>query len=250
MSLESSVLSSEEFKTWGKSVVLLAHVTTRIKGRKDEDLLQKKGGRGFPHLVALDAEGNVTAKLSGSRDVAGFKTMMDSGAKYTATAAKAEKSVDDKVFLFGHDIEMGNLKFEAAKARAAEIGKVTDEQQKKIDAGLLGLEIKGAMPKGRGNTAGELAAGKKFAEMYAAGREPTTDQLIQPFFILMMKHAEAEKNADLFGKALAKLRASFGDNPRAKGFFATQDKRLEALKAAGETKEEEGADEGDDDGGM
>jgi hypothetical protein len=250
MALEGSVLSSEEFKTWGKSVVLFAHVTTRIKGRKDDDLLGKKGGRGFPHLVALDAEGNVTAKLSGGRDVAGFKTMMESGAKYTAIASKAEKSTDDKVFLFGHDIEMGNLKFEDAKKRAAEIGKVTDEQKKKMDAGLLGLEIQDAMPKGRGDTAGEMAAGKKFAEMYTAGREPTTDQLIQPFFILMMRYAETEKNADLFGKALGKLKAKFGDNPRAKGFFDAQDKKLEALKAAGEKKEDEGADEGDDEGGM
>ena len=40
------MLSSPEFKEFGKDVVLFAHITTRIPGRKHDGLLSEKGFRG------------------------------------------------------------------------------------------------------------------------------------------------------------------------------------------------------------
>jgi hypothetical protein len=80
-------------------------------------------------------------------------------------------------------------------------------------------------------TALALAAGKKFAEMWAAGREPATEEQISRFFGPILEYAHETKDAALFEKALGKLRDAFGKNPRSAGFFKKQDERLEALKA-------------------
>ncbi len=229
---------------------MFAHVTTRLEGRKYENLLSEKGFGGFPSLAALDENGDVIAKLSGNRDVAGFRAMMDSGAKLMAIRAKEDKSLDDHVFLLKHDIEMGNAKLDDAKDRVSKLEGLSDAQKKEIDGLLTDLEIADAMgsPKSREEyEALSEAAGKKFAEMWAAGREPTSEAAFQSFFIALLGHAEREGDADLFERALGKLREKFGDNARAKGFFDAQEKRLEALKASGDDDDADDADGEDDD---
>lgn len=231
------MLSTKEFGEFAKEYVVLAHVTTRIKDRKDDDLLSKKGGRGFPHLVALDSNGDVISQLKGGRTVEGFRAMMADGAKFVAVRGKKEKSLDDEIFLLGHDISMGNVDLAKAKERAAALKGLSDAQKKEVDGALLGLEIQAAMPKGAKSQeeakAQTVAAGKLFAEMWAAGREPTAESAIGNFFSAILEHAEAAKDAALFEKALDKLRAKFGANPQAAGFFKKQEERLAALKNAG-----------------
>lgn len=243
------MLSTPEFKEFSKEFVMFCHITTLLKDRKDDDLLGKKGGRGFPYLVALDQNGDVIAQAS-DRSVEGFRSMMADGAKFVEVRAKPEKTLDDEVFLLKHDIRMGNADLEQAKARMEKLKGLSDEQKKELDGLLLGLEIQSLMPKARTPEEAKpqiLAAGKRFAEMWAEGREPTDEQHVQPFFIFMLDHAESVKDAALFEKALEKLRAKFGDNPRAKGFFDKQDERLAQLKSGGEEpkKEESGPESGD-----
>jgi len=229
---------------------MFAHVTTRVEGRTYENLLSEKGFSGFPSLAALDDNGDIIAKLSGSRDVAGFKTMMESGAKFMTVRAKAEKTLDDEVFLLKHDIDMGNVELAEAKDRVGKLEGLTDAQKVEIEGLLTNLEVKAALgnPTSREEAAVLAeAASKKFAEMWAAGREPTSDDQIQPFFILMLDHAERENDADLFERALGKLKEKFGDNPRAARFFDAQDERLAKLKSAGDDDDGgEDAEDGDD----
>jgi hypothetical protein len=229
---------------------MFAHVTTRIEGRKHEGLLSEKGFRGFPSLAALDEKGDIIAKLSGNRDVAGFEAMMASGAQFMEVRGKAEKTLDDEVFLLKHDISMGNAKLADAKDRVAKLEGLSDEQQQEIDALLTDLEIQDAMGNPSSREDAEIlakAAAKKFADMWAAGREPTSDEAFQPFFILMLDHAEREGDADLFERALGKLKEKFGDNPRAARFFDAQNGRLEKLKAAGEPDTDGESHEGGED---
>lgn len=238
------MLSTKEFGDFSKEFVMFCHITTRIEGRKYDDLLSKKGGTGFPYLVALDANGDVIAQLEGGRTVEGFRAMMAEGAKFVALRGKEKKTLDDEIFLLEHDISMGNADLAAAKARMAALKGLNEAQKKELDGALLGLEIKAAMPTSRDpaeQKAQMVAAGKSFAAMWAAGREPTADASIQPFFIFMLDYAESEKDAALFEKALDKLRAKFGSNPQAAGFFKKQDARLEALKAAGGGPKKDGA---------
>lgn len=229
------MLSTEEFKKFAGEYVVFAHVTTRIKDRKYDGLLQEKGGRGFPHLVAMSKDGDVTAALTGERTVAGFRAMMEAGAKFESVKSKAVKTTDDEIFLLKHDVSMGNVKLDGAKERAAKLKDLTEAQKKEIDGLLLGLEIQASLPTSRNpeeNKAQAAAAGKKFAEMWAAGRTPSGDDgAIGGFYSMILEHAESVKDADLFEKALGKLRESFGSRPQTAAFFKKQDARLAALKA-------------------
>jgi len=246
--LESSVLSTKEFGEFAKEFVMFCHVTTRIEGKKDDDLLSKKGGTGFPYLTALDAKGRVTAKLTGGRTVEGFRAMMADGAKLDALRANEKRTPDEEFRLLQHDMSVANVGVEEARVSVAAAKGLNDAQKKELDGAILGLEIQAALPKPKNAEEAKsqgLAAGKVFAEMWAAGREPTDDQHIQPFFIFMLDHAQWTKDAALFEKALEKLRAKFGANPQAAGFFKKQDERLAAMKADGtapEPKEPDGSE--------
>ena len=76
------------------------------------------------------------------------------------------------------------------------------------------------------------AAGKKFYDLQKAGKPaPTSEQAIQPYFILGMNTAEELKDAAVFEGNLKALKAKFADNPQAKKFFEAKEKKLEELKA-------------------
>jgi hypothetical protein len=212
-------------------VVLFAHITSKVEGDKYPDLLTEKGGRGFPHLAILDAGGNVVAKPP-SRTVEGFQTALAEGRKLADLKAKKDPTAAEQVDLLILEIGLGGLKFDEAKERAGAIKGLDEELEAKLAQGLLPLEVRSLLPAGR-NPAPELriAAGKTFAEMFRAGRIPADDESIQPFFIFMLDHAEAVKDAELFRTALGKLTERFGDNPRAKGFFDAQQARLAKLEA-------------------
>lgn len=232
---------------------MFAHVTTRLEGRKYENLLSEKGFGGFPSLAALDADGDTIAKLSGNRDVAGFRAMMAEGAKLMEIRAKAEKTLEDQVFLLEKDMALGNLELAEAKERVAAVEGLTDEQKAKFGGMLTDLEIKEAMGSPTSREEAEAfakAAGPKFVEMLEAGREPSgeDDGTYQPFFILILNVAEERGDAGLFERALGKLKAKYGDNPRAARFFEAQDERLEKLKAGADESDESGEESGDDDG--
>lgn len=247
------MLSSEEFKNWGKNVVLFAHVTTHIEGRKNDDMLGKKGGQGWPHIVALDANGDVTAK-AGGRSVEGFAAMIESGKKYTAIATKAEKTSDDKLFLLEHALDMGSVDAAEATKQLAAIEGVAADKKKGVEARIFDLAIAGEVPKTRlGREEFEkfrIDAGKKFAGWMKEGKEPSGSNpgIYARFFEWMMAYAESEKNADLFETCIDKLRAKF-DNPNAKKFLDAQQKKLEEMRK-GSDDAEDGNDDEDEDGGM
>jgi hypothetical protein len=110
------VLSTAEFQALGKEAVLFGHITTQIKGRKDDDLLGRKGGKGFPYVVAMDAEGRITAALA-DRSVAGFQAMLVQAREQEAKRARKDLPATDAAALLEFDLSVGNLT--AAEATAA-----------------------------------------------------------------------------------------------------------------------------------
>jgi hypothetical protein len=222
------VLSTADFKGFAKEVVPFLHVTSHVEGEKNPDLLSEKGGQGFPYVVAMDAEGRVTAVLKG-RSLPDFRAMVESGKAYTARREKKDLSLDERIEMFRFDLKVGNLDLEGGRAALAAMKGLSKEQKAELEGALMGLEIRSLAPKSRDPEAAR-AAGKAYAAMWKEGREPTTDDDCQPFFIFMLDHAEAEKDAELFEKALKKLKDRFGGNPQAAGFFEKQDKRLAKLK--------------------
>ena len=61
-----------------------------------------------------------------------------------------------------------------------------------------------------------------------------SDGTYSMFYSLILDHAEAEKDAGLFEKALKKLKDKYGDKPRNKRFFDGKDAILEKLRGGGD----------------
>ena len=59
---------------FSKEYVLFCHLTTQIEGEKHADLLEQKGGQGFPHIVFMDSDGNVLAEHRGDRSADSLAT--------------------------------------------------------------------------------------------------------------------------------------------------------------------------------
>jgi hypothetical protein len=229
--LESGALSTDDFKKFAKNVVLFLHVTSYVDGAKYPHLLQKKGGRGFPYLVVMDAEGNVISKVKGARTVENFQKAVDAGNRYQTLSAKKDRTPAEDMEFFKLQWGMGNLTPEQAHARIDAMKGLTDAQKADL---LIPVEIKEHLPKSRDPAAAQ-AAGKYYAQMYKEGRKPKTEADMQPYYILMLSYAEAQKDVKLFETALGELKKEFGSNPNATRFFAFQEKRLEKLKQAAVT---------------
>lgn len=243
--LERDVLSTPEFKKFGERVVLFVSVNSGLPA-PHADLLREKGGLEVPYILIMDEQGNVTAK-AGSYDVTGFESALEAGGDFAKLRSKADKTADEKVYVLAREMDLGNLKLQLAKDRVAALGKVTDVQQKQIDESMFRLEVWTAVSDANGSYDRRRAAGKLFAELWAAGREPAAEELSRPFFILMLDHAEKTKDARLFRKALEKLKGRYGekDEEEWKEFFREQADRLKDLERPpagnGEPKEGGGA---------
>lgn len=216
---------------FSKDYVVFCHITTHIEGEKNGDLLEKKGGEGFPHIVFMDGDGNVLAEHQGDRSAEGFSKTGQKAKDYITLKAKADKG--DKAAKIDFAIArlaMGQITAAEADQQIKAVGKPTPEQQARLDGELVNASIMDIMKKVDSDESAK-AAGKKFYEMQKAGKPgPTGDQPMQPYYILMMQAAEEAKDAAVFEQALKVLKAKFGSNPGASRFFDAGEKRLEELK--------------------
>lgn len=191
--------------------MLFLHVTTRVEGDKYQELLQEKGGRGFPHLAFLDANGAVLAVHEGPRTVDGFRETGASAKKFIALKAKAATGAPaDKVEFFMAGLGIGYFDAEAASAQLAELkSHMSEEQIAKVGAKLVGMEIEGAL--NSINSREEmLAAGKRFAEMAAAGKVPADDEGFAPYFwIFQLEHADSADDLKGAEAAVAEMKKRF-----------------------------------------
>lgn len=208
-------------------MVLFCHVTTKVEGDKDQDLLSKMGGRGFPTLLWLDAEGDKLAS-QGDRTVAGFRK---TGSALIAlqNLEKADRTEEQEVEYFLARIALGQMDFAAAKEAAKKL-KANDELAAQIDAALLNLEIEEKLKAVR--TRDEAAeTGKEFAEMVKAGRAPTAKGInTAQFWMMVSEHAYDESDAKLFEQCVNQVKAALGDNKRYARVFQMLDQRLAELK--------------------
>ena len=103
--------------------MLFCHITTQIQGEKHADLLEQKGGQGFPHIVFMDAEGNVLAEHQGDRSADGFSKTGQKAKEFIALKAKAEKGDKAaKIDFIIAQLSMGQLKASEAEAKIKELG--------------------------------------------------------------------------------------------------------------------------------
>lgn len=231
--VEAGVLSTPAFKKFGEGVVLFVHVDSGLP-TPHADLLREKGGLAAPCFLVMDEQGVVTAKVE-SADVKGFEAAVKAGGEFAKLRAKADKTADEKVYVLAHEMDLGDLELQLAKERVAGLRDLTDAQRTQIDDAMMRLEIATAAAYDAVSLERTLAAGKRFAEMWAAGREPATDALFRPFFMFILDHAEVEKDAKLFKRALDKLKGRFGDKAEDgewRDFFEEKAEVLKELEKA------------------
>jgi hypothetical protein len=211
--------------------VLFCHITTRVPTDKHQDLLEKKGGQGFPHIVFMDADGNVLAEHNGARSAEAFGQTGKKASDFIALREKAAKGdAAAKADYLAAQMELGHVDEAEADARLKDLQKLTPEQRKKFDGLKSALAVKKVM-EGVDSEQAADEAGKKFLEMKKAGRpEPPADEQAQPYWVLMMRAAEKAKDVETYETALKALKARFGSNPRAQGFFKNAEKTLEGMK--------------------
>ena len=217
---------------FAEDYVLFCHITTRVESDKHQDLLEKKGGEGFPHIVFMDSDGTVLATHEGARDAGGFAK---TGGKAKGFISLRDKAAGGdaaaKIDFLAAQLELGQVGEEEADKRLKELGKLTPEQKKKFDALKTGAAVK-AILAGIRDEKGAEEAGKQFLAMKKAGRpEPLGEGEVQPYWILMMRVAEKEKDAATFEEALKALKARFGTVAEAQEFFKGAEKTLQDMKA-------------------
>ncbi|KAF0244541.1 MAG: hypothetical protein FD180_2430 [Planctomycetota bacterium] len=222
----------------------MLHVTTHVDGDKDPDLLSEKGGGGFPFLVFLDAEGRVAAQHKGPRTAEAFLGTMETATAFGELRKKAEGGdAAAQTEVFEKDLGMGNISSKDGRAAVEKMKDLSEEKKADYDGKLIGIEVKETVSEVSKKTKGltpddkpaikkiQAESGRKFIEMKKAGRIPTGDQEMQPFWIFIMEAAEEAKDAALYEEALAPLKEKFGQSPQAKKFFAERDETLAKLKA-------------------
>jgi hypothetical protein len=213
--------------------VLYCNIMSRVQGDKDQDLLQEKGGTGFPYMIFMDAEGNILAKHDGSRDAAGFSDTGKKVASFLDLRKKAEKG--DKAAKIDYliaQLELDHVKPDEAEKQLKALGKPSKDQQAKWDGALANaavLEIAKAVR----SKDGVKEAGKKYYDMHQAGKPaPSGERAMQIYWIWMMEAAEELKDAATFETALKALKAKFGTLPDAQQFFTEKEETLKKLKEA------------------
>ncbi|HYE99522.1 MAG TPA: hypothetical protein VEJ18_11455 [Planctomycetota bacterium] len=206
------------------------HITTHVEGEKHADLLQEKGGQGFPHIVFMDADGNVLAEHAGPRTADGFAKTGEAARTFVALREKAAKGDPTaKADLLVQQVKMGHVTADAAEKQAAELT-LTPEQKTALEGAVADARV---MEIARGVRSNEQAkeAGKKFLAMHKAGKAgPSSEEAAQPYWIMLMMAAEETKDVEAFETGLKTLKAKFGDNPRAQAFFKKQEETLKELK--------------------
>ncbi len=218
--------------------MLFCHITTRIEDQKYSKLLGQKGGRGFPHIVAMDASGNVLAKHKGPRNADGFKSTMEQGAETKVELAtlkkKAKKDKNAAMVLFEKRLGLGHLTAAQARkhAKTLDIDSLDADRAKEIKGLLAGMEFGEIMAGVTRDKKTQVAAGKKCAAMIKAGRIPSDRSASMNFWYFTSIYAEKAKDADLYGKAVAFFKDAKGIRPQ---FVKQLEATLEKLKKGGGT---------------
>ena len=232
--LESRVLSTEDFQTFAKDQVLFCHVTTRLEGREGDDLLGKKGGTGFPYVVAMDAEGRVLSRLA-QRTVEGFETMLTAARESLASRANPEITTAERIEFLVFDLSVGNVDVAAARESMAAMKDLTDAQRKTVGGAIANGETRAILSGIKGSE--EIPeAGRAYHEMAKAGRVPTDPRLVRYFWFFQLGYAETLGDVEIFKSALEKIREQVATHPQKDRIMAPLEKRLADLEAKAAAK--------------
>ena len=219
------------------------HVTSRIEGRKDDDLATRKTGSAlFPTILFLDADGEVLLKLgrpalsaaigNGGPPIASFGRKLDACERYVALRARADSGdASAKVDLAVTALEIG--KIDAAAFDAAVAGAELRPEQAMAVARIRANAICEALVaevRSRGqDPESEKAATREFLKLYEKGTHPDSDSA-DMYWWLIGTHGKTTGDADMIARSIQGLEAT-GGRERFGPMLAELDAELKRLKA-------------------
>jgi len=189
----------------------------------------------------MSAEGKVLGEPSG-RSVEAFEASLK---KLMAVKvlenriAAGEKGLEKELFFT--KLRMGQFTFEEAKADSAKLKKLDHAEKEELKLALVGLEFDSIMERMSSALSQEEVdelmpkIGVKFYAMYLAGKIPVGKDKLGTFWSLIMEHAKAKDDADLFEQGLNALKVEFADEEGAKGFFEESAKTLSEMRDKAKT---------------
>ena len=230
--MESGPLSTPEFKTFAKDVVLFVHITTWIPDTKYDDLLTKKGGKLFPYLIVMDAAGKKLGKVAG-RDATSFAATIQNAKTYVRLEAKADLTQAEEVELLAANGELGNVDFKQALAKRDALGELSAEAKALLNPIFVDLQIIHTVDSVGDNPSEQKVSdmGKGFYAQHKAGVAPRSDEAYQSFYGVMMQYGRIAPDVGAFEVALKAMKARFSDLPYMQAYFEELGRVLEQLRA-------------------
>ncbi|MBL4846338.1 MAG: hypothetical protein JKY65_12490 [Planctomycetes bacterium] len=214
--------------------MLFCSIMSRVPGRKNDALLNEKGGRGFPYLVYMDAAGEVIGKPSG-RTVGAFRKT----ARYLTLKNKKDRSTSEEVELIQLGLAMGKLDPDKAKEQAAALKlngaqKALIKKAIKVAVGqnkaraLLGQVKSQSDVQSKGAQVGE-----KLWALYQEGvRFGPGAREGMSMAQLIMTYGLSSKKLEPAEAGLKDLKIALAGNRRAQGFLKQMEQQVEALRGS------------------
>jgi hypothetical protein len=112
---------------------------------------------------------------------------------------------------------------------------VPASRRAELEPGLVDAEVDEILRSISNEPGAREAAARKLLEMEKAGRVPATREVFWRFWMLLLNHAEAGKDAELLDRSIRSLdsyRKAYWDIQGARDFFAEKEKALDQIRKA------------------
>lgn len=196
----------------------------------------------------MDAEGNVLV-TQGERTVAAFDATFQRLQRLFDLRAKAKNgdaATEIEVALLEGDLEIIAYDEVRKRIEGKKLSDAQTEMLKDLELAAMITEVSNSTDQETG-----LAAAKKVADAYAAGRVPVAKGRKQQFFFILLQYGHSQEDAVLAQKALDAvtpiLKEEMGNDPRLNAWLQKQQDGIDALRATKEEgcgEEDEGIEEG------
>lgn len=213
------------------------HVTTKIKGHPNDDMLKRHGYRGFPSFGFLDAKGTLIAKHTGGRTIAGFDTTAKKAHSYVALrdqAAQGDKAAQQHLFV--QNLGLGQFNYSrGALALAANRSDMSKSLIKKAEQALTDIQYAELTAALRGKLATieraeyTLRYNALNVEFFKAGKVPSGYSATS-VYMTVMRHAQSTRDANLFEQALNGYKKMYAGQARYERMIERYEGQLEDLR--------------------
>ncbi len=190
-------------------------------------MLSDLGGRSFPWIVFLDAEGEIVGRHAGSQTVEAFSRTAGNvrrclDLRKKAAAGDASVKLDIAIL----ECTLGLTEFYELE-EAVEGRELTAEQKKAVE--LCGVNAAVAEGAQLARAGGLEDVKGEFAEIYKKGVLPTQNTF--DFWAVLIQHAAAKGDAALLEESIRNLKEIFGpDHKAGNKWLAGFETRLAELK--------------------